>query len=310
MRAIFSKIRAQRQIRIKKPKRPENERYWTTLYFGPRGSGKSQHQAKEVKKIFEYLRWLYFKKPTLKQAIVFSVQKFSPAIEKEFLGNILYYWTEPDQLHYCPRTKCWKGSQKHRLHGAYIIFDDVAAMFPADAAKPLPIWMVKTFSQARKFGIRCMANCQDPFSVNINFRRYIDMCYKFQKIFSTSDPDETRPEVKRVFGIYRRRRIKAEILWQYGDKSEIDIIMMRAQAEQKAEKLGIPGDIFGSMWVASWHLITRKTTQIYDTLQEIKEYEPAGYLHHEKFCIDPKHDHTDKKAPNYCNFKKVTHELV
>lgn len=292
-----------------KPKKPENEKYWTTLYYGARGSGKSQHQAKEILRIFKYLDWLYKKRPNEKQAIVYSIQKFSKEIEEKYLGTRLYYWQNAREIKFCPRTNCWKDTKFHRLHGCYLVFDDVAAMFPADASKPLPVWLVKTFSQARKFGIRTLANCQDPFSVNINFRRYVDMAFRFSKIFSTRDPDETKPEVKRIFGLYRRRRIKAEELWQYGDKSELEIIVMKEDAKAKAQQYGLP-NIYASSWVGSFHMITRKSTEIYDTLQEIAEYEPRGYLHHEVKCIDPKHNHTDKKAPNYCDYVKVSHELV
>lgn len=300
----------------RKPKKPENEKFWTSLYFGARGSGKSQHQAKEAKKIFEYLDHLYNSKKgkNLKKAVIYSIQKFSKEIEEKYLGTMLFYWKDAKDLRYCPRTICWKDNNlqhetKHRLHGTYLIFDDVAAMFPADPKYPLPVWLIKTFSQARKFGIRILANCQDPFSVNINFRRYVDVAFRFRKIISTPDPDETRRPLKFVFGIYQRRRIKAEDLWRYGDMSEIDIRIMKAKEAQKAEINKLP-NLFKGMWRGSVHYFNKNTVKIYDTMQEIAEYKPKGYEHEELFCIDTRHNHDDPKAPNYCSYKRVTHELV
>lgn len=291
-------------------KKPAVYKWWTTLYFGARGSGKSQEQAKQIVKILKYLKWLYKNKPALadKQAIIFSVQKLSEKYEKEYAGYI-YYWTTARDLRFCPRIICWRGSTKHRLHGAWVIFDDIAAMLPNTHGFQMPEWLIKFFSQARKFGIHILANCQDPFSANINFRRYTDMAFKCRKLFATRDPDETLSPLKFIFGVYQIRRIPANMLWEYGDMTESEIALLKMKEKDRAKAMQRP-NLFKGMWRGSLHLITKNSTAIYDTLQEIQEYIPVGYEHGEKHCIDPRHNHTNKKAANYCGFSKVTHDLV
>lgn len=282
-------------------KKPEIEKWWTTLFYGPRGSGKTLHQAKIVLSILEYLKKLYKANPHLKPAIVFSVQKFSEKIEKEYLGTYLYYWRDAKDLRYCPRKNCWKSDTRHRLHGCYLIFDDMATILPADGWSQTPIWMRKMFAQARHFGIRIVANLQDPFSVDINFRRYVDMCYRFRKVIGSKDPDETKPPVKRIWGVYHRRKIKAEWLWKFGDMIDEEIIKMRSKEKIK-EKVTGEAPAYKDLWKGSFHLITKKVCSIYDTTQDVPEYKPTAYEHEEIGCSDPKH-------PD-CGYKKVFHQLV
>ena len=310
---------------LKRPiSKPESDKHWTTIYYGARGSGKTLHQSREVLNILKYLKRLYEKYPSLNKAIVFTNSKLSEKIEKEFDGYI-YYWDDPDDFRYCPRKNCWKGNKKHRIHGCYLVFDDLANILPSNNWNNTPMWLKKIFLQGRHFGIRCLANCQDPFSVDINFRRCIDMCYKFTKMFGNPDPDETKPAVKYIFGLYRRRKIDAETLWRYGDLPEQTIRMLLQQKEAENEQLKEMGKemeiIYDDSWRGSYHLFNKtgkfffgwfniSATEIYDTLQDIQEYEPQGFLHKEIRCIDPRHNHTDPKAPNYCGHKKVIHELI
>lgn len=305
-------------------KKPETDKNWTTIYYGQRGSGKTLHQSREVLNILKYLKKLYYNRPELPHAIVFTNSKLSPTIENDY-KDYLHYWDEPDDFRFCPRKNCWKGKTKHRLHGAYLIFDDLANILPAANWNNTPMWLKKIFLQGRHFGIRCLANCQDPFSVDVNFRRCIDLAYKFAKIWGNPDPDETKPPLKYIFGIYRRRKIDSETLWRYGDLPEQTIRMLMLQKEQENDQLKKMGKemeiVIDDSWRGSYHLFNRtgkflfglfniSATNVYDTLQDIQEYEPQGYLHKEFKCIDPRHNHTDPKAANYCDFKKVKHELV
>jgi hypothetical protein len=303
-------------------RKPETEKYWTTLYYGRRGSGKTLHQALETVRILTYLRKLYAYHPDLKPAIVLTNQKLSDEVEEEF-GVSIYYWSDADDFHFCPRENCWMGVKKHRLHGAYLIFDDISTILPSDQWNMTPIWMRKTFLQARHFGIRILANLQDPFAVDINFRRCVDVAFKFTKLYGNPDPDETKLPVKRIFGIYRRRRVDAETLWRYGDLPEQTIRLMLNEREEESEKLKKMGKemdiVYDDSWRGSYHVYNESgkflfwrvaSTRTYDTLQDVKEYEPRGFLHRELRCIDPAHDHENPDAPNYCGHKKVIHELV
>jgi len=286
--------------------RPEYDRNWTTVYYGQKGSCKSIHQAKQSKKLLLYLDQYYIQHPELKekQSIIFTNQKFASHIESHYLGTRLFYWNDVDEIENCPRLKCWraKKGKKHRLHGVYLFFDDVASIMPAGNFK-LPNWLLKLFSQARHNSIHICANLQDPFSANINFRRYIDMAYKFTKIIGTKDPDETKIPLKRIWGFYRRRKIDAENLWRYGDLPEETIRQLIAAREEENERLKQAGKemdiIYSDSWVGSFHLFGRKSAEIYDTTQDVEKYEPKGYIHKEFKCLDPK-----------CSFRHVSHELV
>jgi hypothetical protein len=280
---------------------PETERKWTQVYYGVRGSGKTLHQGKEVKKILKYLKYLYKHRPSIKRAIIYSNQLFS----KEFYEankEYLYRWEEADEIKYCPRKKCWKRG-KHPLHGAYLMFDDISKIFPPDAWRMTPMWLRDYFIQGRKYGIHCLANLQDPNNVDVNFRRYIDRAFKFQKLLGNKDPDETKWEVTRIWGMYRRRRIDAEMLWAFGDMPEQQIRLMINQREEQNEELKRIGKqvdiVYDDSWRGSIHFYGKKVTSIYDTHYIVKEYSPKGFSHSELSCLDPN-----------CKYHKVIHDVV
>lgn len=176
-------------------KKPFWETNLTTLFYGPRSQGKSLHQAKTVRDIFNYLENLYALYPELPHAVIVSNQKFNAEIEKKELGNHLFYWESIQQLKFCPRQDCWKDGRRykvtnqkwvnafkdkplkpegvpiperirtpHRLHDAYLIIDDAATIIPADGWQDLPRWFRKLFAQAGHNGIHVIANIQDPVS--------------------------------------------------------------------------------------------------------------------------------------------------
>jgi hypothetical protein len=137
-------------------------------------------------------------------------------------------------------------------------------------------------AQARHNGVRIVCNGHDPFGIDINFRRYIDVAFKFKKLAGNRDPDETRPPVKHILGIYRRRRIDSELLWKYGDLPEQQIRLQAIQNEQMAERLKELGRqidiIYNDSWRGSLHVYWAKHTKIYDTHQNVKarhEHQPA-----------------------------------
>ncbi len=189
------------------------EKHLTTLFYGPRSQGKSLHQAKTVKKILEWLEALYRFYPTLPQSVVVSNQKFNAEIEGKYLGKRLYYWENIQQLKFCPRVDCWKDEYteqpqrakkgvpqpprkvktQHRLHDCYIIMDDAATIIPADGWQDLPIWFRKMWAQAGHNGIHAIANIQDPVSCDINFRRYTDIAFKFNKVMGNKRPEAGKP---------------------------------------------------------------------------------------------------------------------
>lgn len=281
-------------------KTPKIFKAWTTLFYGHRGASKSLEQAKQIVNVLEYYRQLYIAMPQLPKAIVYSVQVLNPELTAKY-KEFLYYWSDIRQLRYCPRENCWRGKDRHRLHGCFLVFDDIAAILPAGNWQNTPTWFVQMLSQARKFGIHIMANCQDPFSIDINFRRYVDMCFRTRKLMGSRDPDETRPPVKFIWGFYAMRQIKAEVLWQLGDMSENEIMVFKDKNKRMSEINKTP-NVMKDVWRGSLHWIGRKKCNIYDTTQQVKEYKPQGFQHLELMCNDPEH-------PN-CGYKKVTHEVI
>lgn len=303
------------------------EKHLTTLFYGPRSQGKSLHQAKTVRDILEYLDGMYNLYPDLPQAIVCSNQKFSAKMEEKYLGRRLYYWESIQQLKYCPRPDCWKAERRlirivnakwvkalagtkrpeavpipeweiipHRLHDAYIVMDDAATIIPADGWMDLPRWFRKLFAQAGHNGIHCIANIQDPLSCDINFRRYVDLCFKFTKIMGNRRPEAGKPPVRFVWGIYSSREVPAEDLWQYGDKSEQQIEEEKLARREYEDHMRELGKRFvktaTQTWKRRFHLIRRSDTEIYDTLQNVPEYMPNSLEHIEMRCIDPNCDKT------------------
>lgn len=285
---------------------PVWEKFLTVLLYGPRSAGKSLQQAKYVRKIFLYLEDLYKAFPRLPQAIVMSNQLFSTEYENKYgvvrqlkkvmMQRRLYYWESINQLKVCPREHCWKTvprpdgkTDTHVLHDAYIIFDDIATIIPADGWQDLPKWFRKIFAQAGHNGVHCIANVQDPMSCDINFRRYVDVALKFRKILGSRRPEIAKPEVKTIWGIYATRRISAEELWRWGDRSEAEIKEMKLQNPELQK----------GNWNIGLHWIGRKATMIYNTMQNVPEYMPNSLEHIELTCTDPE-----------CKFVHTKHRVI
>jgi hypothetical protein len=287
---------------------PFYEKHLTTLFYGPRSQGKSLHQAKTVLAILERLDALYRFYPLLPQAIVVSNQKFNAKIEAQWQGTRLFYWESIQQLKYCPRAVCWKteyekgykGKEKaipHRLHDCYVVIDDAATIIPADGWQDLPRWFRKLWAQAGHNGVHCLANIQDPVSCDINFRRYTDLCFKISKVMGNKRPEASKPPVNTIWGIYTSREIPAEELWIHGDKSEQEIQQERLdrdEAESAAREAGKKViRVAQHSWRRRFHLIRRRDTEIYDTLQNVPEYMPNSLEHIELKCIDPNCEHVN-----------------
>lgn len=328
-------------------RKPESAKTWTTLYYGERGSGKTLHQSKEMMNILRYLRKLYTKRPDLHRAIVFTNQKVSKEVQEEF-KDYLYFWNDVDDFRYCPRKNCWRGKKKHPLHGCYLIFDDVSIILDPRNWMLVPDWLKKYFFLGRHFGIHMLASLVNPNAVDVSFRRCVDTAFQFTKILGTPDPDETQPAIKRIWGMYRRRKVDAKTLWRQGDLPEQTIRLMLLQREQMNQELKEQGKeldiVEDESWRGSYHLFNKTgklwwwgrmfppiaSTQIYDTLQNVKEFEPRGFICSELRCIDPNHIHPWdlknedgspreatleeikelKKRPNFCDYTRKRYEVV
>lgn len=276
---------------------PYTEKYWTTLFYGERGSGKTLECARLILNIIKYLKKLYKKFPDLHHAIIMT----NLEIAKKFVNENkewIYTWSDLRELKYCPRKKCWRGKKRHRLHGCYLFADDINTLISAAKWHMIPIWTKKMFTQGRKFGIRIVATCVRYDDIILDFRVTTKVAFRFIKIIGSKDPDETKPPVKRIWGFYKMRKITAELLWKFGDMTEPEIQELENSVHEEEELKGKTP--YSDMWRASFRWISRKLCEVYDTNQELQEYIPKFASHHEITCNDPDH-------PN-CGYKKVFHD--
>jgi len=332
-------------------RKPECLKYWMSLYFGAKRAGKTLHQSKEMLRVLVYLTILYRLYPKLPRMIITTNQDISQEVLEKYghkeradkpatYGNYIFHWNDYQELHWCPRKNCWRGKKKHTLHGALIIFDDVSTILDPRNWMYIPGWLQKYFYQGGHKGVRCLATLVDPQVVDVSFRRCVDMAYQFSKWMGTQEPDEVLPKGKLVLGIYQRRKIPAKTLWQTGDLPEQTVRLMLLEREEQKKALEESGHgqdiVEDTSWFGSYHLFNKSgkfwpfgyfrlfrpvaSTQIYDTLQDIKEYEPKGLICNELRCIDSKHIHPWdrpgedvkelKKLPNFCDKVKKTYEVV
>lgn len=316
---LFLIIREKRKI-----KKPECLKYWGVLYFGERGFGKTLEQADQMMKVFKYWVYLWNNYPSVKHGIILTNQLLSEQGKKEAqnillkakipiaLEQVYYHFDDGGEMQFCPRKNCWRGKKKHMLHGALIVLDDISTYLPADGWQGTPLWLRKQWTQAQHLGLHFLFNCQVPFAYDVNARRATAICYRFDKLIGSDRPDETAKEIKTIWGVYVKRQIKAKFLWQFGDMEPEQIADFK-EAQKMKEKMTGKASPFSKMWASSVHWISNKKSNRYDTLQDVKEYEPKGYIGVKQFdCIDPTHNHTDKKniLIPYSAFKKAEHELV
>ncbi len=267
--------------------KPEIEKFWTVIYYGRRGSGKTLHQAKMIRWTLSYLKKLYKHYPKIDRAIIVTDLKLSYDFRQENKA-FLYFFDEIEQLEHCPRKNCWKGKEPHRLHHCYLIFDDISRRLPKDSWELTPSWLKDYFIQGRKLGIHCLASMVNADNVDISFRRCTDIAYKFRRIIGNKDPDESKNPVRFIFGVYMRRFIDAEDLWNRGNLSEREIQVMMANQELENEKLKRLGKgwavVLSDNWLGRTYFYTKSLVKIFDTHNIVKSYKPTKMSHHEITC--------------------------
>lgn len=233
---------------------------WVNLVYARPGHGKSLDLARTVLGLFAEYKTVEKRYPKLPKRLMLCNLKLNQKIEEQQMPHHLKYWEGLKELRYCPRKFCWVSKRrKHSLHDCDIIFDEISNYIPADEYRSLPRWLRKMFSQHRHRGIRIYATTQDYKMVDINFRRMVARAYEVQKVVGSRDISPTLPPVRFVWGIIVKRQFDPEQLEFEGVNSP------------KLERAPFP----------KWFLIRRSLVNVYDTTQDLKEYQSTELEHHE-----------------------------
>lgn len=279
--------------------------YWFILIFARPGNGKSLEQARMTEKVLLEYRKTEKKYPALPKRLLLTNQRlnaleFKKPLSSEFVNDHVIYWEEPEQFRYCPRQDCWKGIQLHRNHDVDLFIDEGSTLFPADRWADTPIWLRKMWAQHRHNGIRVVMLTQDFKAIDINVRRMVWQSYLIKKVLGSRDISPTLPPLHQwsitspfgsVWGMYTKQRIDPRVMEDNGN-FELALRMQGEEAKKAYEELKLIGG-------SEFHLITWHKINLYDTTQDVKEYDVKREIEHIE--VDCKHEN--------CGYKHRTHRL-
>jgi len=182
--------------------------------------------------------------------------QFTKMVEDEFPGQIKY-WVDLRQL--------------TPLRDVDIAIDEIATYFDARLWETLSLEMRRWLAQHRKFGIEIYGTAQDFAQTDKAFRRLTSNLLYLRKLIGSADISPTRPAPKYIWGICTISEL---------DPTTYD--------EQKSK--------FASKGFPRFMLITRLSTQMFDTRAEVKLSAALPLKHLEKECENAN-----------CGFHKVVH---
>lgn len=277
---------------------------WFIIIFAPPGNGKSLEQARISEKCFQEYRMTETKYPELPHRYLLTNQTLDKkyiceinGFSSEWYDEHYVLWKEVDDIRYCHRKNCWKGTGLHKLHDCDLFCDEGAGLFPATAkgaVDDMPRWLKKLVEQHRHNGIRILLLTIDFQGINITARRCVWDTWYMRKTIGNRDISATLPAPRFIWGIYSQKRIDPKLV-----RSDNVELLIRIQTDKEYEKQLEQLDLIG--WTR-YRLITRHKTKLYDTTQDIADLEVKREIEHiEVPCKDPKH-------PN-CGYKLITHKL-
>lgn len=182
--------------------------------------------------------------------------KFSKEIEEEFQGFILY-WSELKEL--------------IKLRDVDVFWDEIATELDSTQWANMSLDVKRWLQQHRKFGIDIYGSTQDFGMIDKSFRRMTENLFILNKLFGSRDKSATRPTPKYIWGL----------------------VALRSVDVKSYEKDANNPDI--SFW-PSFLWISKRTIDIYDTTQEIKQSEYLPLNHTLRKC-----NHEG------CTFSKLIH---
>jgi len=215
------------------------------IFSGLPGSGKSLKLGQvAVDLLYRNRKW--FEKTGVKRAVHTNL-KLSPAVEKEFPGQIVY-WSDLRQL-----TK---------LRDVDVLIDEVATYFDARLWETLSLEMRRWLSQHRKFGIEIYGTTQDFAQVDKAFRRLTSQLFYLSKLLGSGDISPTRPPPRFIWGVSLVRELDPTIYDELKSK-------------------------FASNGLPRFMLITRARTRVFDTRAEVALSTALPLKHIERACELP-----------------------
>jgi hypothetical protein len=256
--------------------------YWFQILFASPGNCKSLEQARLSDKLFSEYHWTEKRFPELPTRILYSTQLLLNDRAKEEWNHGHYLFIEePDEVRYCPRKNCWKGLNSHENHDIDIMIDEGALWFPAKEVLRTPQWLIEMWTLHRHRGIRILMCTQDYAGIDLNVRRMAGAGYYMHKVRGSRDISPTLPPLSRwtilnflnprrsvVWGYYKKRRIDPMVL-----KHDPVAVMSISLDEKRLEDLSN----LRLIGRATTHFITWYKISLYDTTQDITEYDKKLY---------------------------------
>jgi len=219
-----------------------------TIFSGLEDSGKSLLLASvSANIVWRNSKWAKItEKPRpLVSNLVFSEEFFQYA---KGLGVPIRYWKNIDEL--------------PELTNCDLIVDEVGTYFDSRTFKDLPLDVRLWLAQASKLGVDMYGSAQDFAQVDIAFRRLTTELHHITKVIGSRRPAETRPPVKRIWGLCFIRQL---------DPVAYD------EDSKKFAGNGLPRPFW----------ITRKMCSIFDTTRRIPKSKPMPYKHIARPCAEP-----------------------
>lgn len=227
------------------------------VYTGLESSGKSLALAMRADEVLK--RNIKWKKKTGIARPIISNIAFSETFKRraEEAGILVFIWENLDDL-----IK-WKDAD--------VFIDELGTYFDSRTWPNLSLDVRRWIAQSAKSGIEIYSAAQDFSQVDIAFRRLTNVVYHIIKLLGSPRPSNTRPPVRRIWGLCIR--------WELDARS-----FKQEQAEMKLAWI-----------VPSFFFIRKKYTELFDTRQFLHRSQPPEFKHSVRNCP-------------ICGFEKVYHE--
>jgi len=254
---------------------------WFVIVFAPPGNCKSLEQALLSYKLLKEYGRLEKRYPQLPRRFLWTNQILNSnprfrlswnqkrkgfLIKQALADGHLKYWSDPEEIQWCPRENCWKGTARHFLHDCDLFADEGATLFPATykgAKDDLPDWGRAMLTQHRHRGVRILLLTVDFMAINITARRCAWVAWAMEKKIGSRDPSPSLPPVRKIWGFYVRRKIDPDL----ARRDAVDLrLLIKVESgkdpEQQDDRMILVG-----MPRLRW--ISRFKCSLYDTLQDI-----------------------------------------